>query len=353
MPSPVDRLNHVDALKGAAILLVVAGHFLELFPADPVASTVYTAVYSFHMPLFVMLCGLFARDSLTAKQSEAVIERVVIPLLIFWPPYYYLGRWATGEDAYSWTMPYWHLWFLASLACWRMLLPLFRSPAGLAISVALALAAGLSSDISMALSLSRTVYFLPFFVFGSLYGRQILSWVADHRKLGIAFVVLMAVTVLWHLNGLEGTSLRGSFDYAAVSVFTDHPMLGRALVMLLGLCGALTFPALVPEKNRALEYLGRRSLGIYLLHGALVLAGRRMPMPQDGGWWLVPAVLAVSVATAFALAPLTPMVAALSGMVADRVSRFNSWVGHALRLSRIRARRARPDAQGRVTRPQA
>src|SRR6266496_728089 len=59
------RLNWVDAAKGLGIVLVVVGHVVRgLVSADlmnwtPAARFVDAWIYSFHMPLFFFLSGLF------------------------------------------------------------------------------------------------------------------------------------------------------------------------------------------------------------------------------------------------------------------------------------------------------
>jgi fucose 4-O-acetylase-like acetyltransferase len=62
------RYGHIDALKGAGILLVVFGHLIEKPSAQSILlQMVYTGIYSFHMPLFVFLSGIFAREVLKSR----------------------------------------------------------------------------------------------------------------------------------------------------------------------------------------------------------------------------------------------------------------------------------------------
>lgn len=58
-PSQVKpRTQWVDMAKGIAILLVVIGHFWD--PTGPEASLLLSVIYSFHMPLFIALAGIFS-----------------------------------------------------------------------------------------------------------------------------------------------------------------------------------------------------------------------------------------------------------------------------------------------------
>ena len=58
------RLEYIDQLKGFAIFLVVTGHVLEycLVSTDSGYESVWhKLIYSFHMPLFAFLSGLFMK----------------------------------------------------------------------------------------------------------------------------------------------------------------------------------------------------------------------------------------------------------------------------------------------------
>ncbi|MFA6121211.1 MAG: acyltransferase family protein [Sideroxydans sp.] len=65
----------VDRAKGLAILLVVLGH---------IASPLGELIYSFHVPLFFFLAGLFIKVSYSDKAFMAKgLERLILPFLIF------------------------------------------------------------------------------------------------------------------------------------------------------------------------------------------------------------------------------------------------------------------------------
>lgn len=51
---PKERLVHIDVAKGIGILLVAFGHLVKF------GSYTSNVIYSFHMPLFFVLSGVFA-----------------------------------------------------------------------------------------------------------------------------------------------------------------------------------------------------------------------------------------------------------------------------------------------------
>lgn len=294
------RYGHIDALKGAGILLVVFGHYIEQASSrSEILHSAYIDIYSFHMPLFVFLSGIFARESLRSRDYQKIIWTLFFPLVVFQFIYIVVGR-LTDWYSYSVFAPYWLLWFIASMIGWRILLPLFASPIGLIVSLAGAVLAGYDNSVGYALSASRTIYFMPFFIFGHLYGMQLVEIARKHRgAFIILFVACLVAVTLWWENGLHGAALTGSHNYDSAPPNDEFPGLARLLVILLSTATLLGFCALVPTGPRALRSLGERSLSVYLIHGLVVMitvsAGLLAIIP---GFLLIPACLAIAVTVA-------------------------------------------------------
>lgn len=49
------RISHIDIIKGIAILSVLAGHYINNYLLG-------TLIWSFHMPLFIIISGYFYRE---------------------------------------------------------------------------------------------------------------------------------------------------------------------------------------------------------------------------------------------------------------------------------------------------
>lgn len=79
------RLNWLDQLKGFAILLVVVGHVIQFNAPHFEQDRLFSAIYSFHMPLFFFLSGYVSAGSarVTSLSSGALaIARKATSLLI-------------------------------------------------------------------------------------------------------------------------------------------------------------------------------------------------------------------------------------------------------------------------------
>ena len=53
----VSRVDYIDRLKGITIILVVMGHIIQYNIFNGQATSLYSMIYSFHMPLFMFISG--------------------------------------------------------------------------------------------------------------------------------------------------------------------------------------------------------------------------------------------------------------------------------------------------------
>ena len=301
------RNLETDCIKGALIVLVVAGHFIKpLADRFPVYLALDSALTAFRMPLFLIIVGMFSRSVLTEKDYRGIFNLLILPLVVFQFAYLFPLWLVTGKLLTPALMPYYHLWFLLSLVVMKLSLPLAaRIPFALPVSIAAALLAGYDPGISFSFALSRTIYFFPFFLAGYLYGREIISLVNKQKLVfGALFVVVMIAIGWWSFHGLPKNSFNGAVGYATISVFKDAPAVGRAVALCLSVLAVLGFIAWVPTKMAKLAYLGQRSMVVYILHGYVTLALSRAAMKVGEGLalWLIPVWMLLAAAITLFLA---------------------------------------------------
>ncbi len=81
--SSTNRIHHIDVLKGIAIFLVVFGHTIR-----EAESLVF--IYSFHMPLFFIISGLFFNEKKFQSFGD-VLKKKARTLLLPYVTFYVLG----------------------------------------------------------------------------------------------------------------------------------------------------------------------------------------------------------------------------------------------------------------------
>jgi len=295
------RIALWDNARFLAITLVVLGHALTKTAAATESSYIlYTAIYLFHIPLFVFLSGYFSSaDAPTLKRVQGVVVDLLVPYLIFETVWSLIQSINAGAVVFNPLRPSWTLWFLLSLAAWRILLPyLAVIPAPLITSTFIAVASGYWS-VDQTLSLSRTLAFLPFFVLGWKARGLGLGdwWLAQSRKAtllwrGAALSILLGVLVAIALNAgrLRSVGFRklltADMSYATAGFeqwFSGGLRFGVFIIATLMMAA---FIILTPQATTWFTALGGATLTIYLLH-SFVLAPLRATDVLSGevAWW--------------------------------------------------------------------
>jgi len=269
------RNAYFDNAKLVLIFLVVFGHMIQPFSSDSSGiNTLYTWIYTFHMPAFIFLAGLYAKGSGNRKYIINLAKNLLIPYLIFQllytAYYFFIGKngWQTGIF-----YPHWSLWFLCSLFSWHVLLAFFKKiPAivGVAFAVFVGLIVGYFSEIGHTFSLSRTFVFFPFFLLGYwITEEQVIRLKHKSIKIASLIVLLLVAVAIYFAPDLNSGWLVASKSYGDLGM-PEFGGVARLLVYVTSAIMAMSIFAWIPQKNSRLTHLGTRTLYVYLLHGFII-----------------------------------------------------------------------------------
>lgn len=287
------RDPYLDNARGLLIALVVVGHTIECFEntADVLGSTLYTAIYSFHMAAFIMISGFLSRSYRSEpRQVRRLLTAMVVPYVIFQTVHEAGKALLLGQEfELQLFLPAWTLWFLVALLGWRLLTPVLRQlKHPLMFAVAFSVIAPLDPDLDSVLSLGRVTQMLPFFVLGLVATPEMLARVKAfrHRWLG-GVVLLAAVVVAYLVDARVPTSiffLRSGYEDDRGVLLS---MFVQVMVLLAGVAGSLAILLVTPRGRSPLTAMGERSLTIYLLHPVLLLPVRYAEELPDWleSWW--------------------------------------------------------------------
>ncbi len=293
---PVERARnpHADNARFVLIALVVIGHGMgQLREHSPLLKAAYHFIYLFHIPAFVYLSGSLSRTDFGVRQGLRWLSTLILPLLAFQAIYQGWNAWLLQQPfSYHVTVPYWLLWYLASLACWRLLLPpMLALGRPLLVACAIAILAGYAGDIGYPFSLSRTLVFLPFFIAGHRFG---LDLPGSRRTAAAALLLLAALA--WLIRNIDPVWLYGSAAYPGP---WGGPL--RAGLLLASSLGVWAVLRLAPRKPGPFTAMGRHSLAVYLTHGLLINAATALGLWTSLGQLPAPVRLALAVLGGIAL----------------------------------------------------
>lgn len=271
------RNYYFDNAKFILIFLVVFGHLLRAFIEDnEVFFALYKAIYTFHMPAFILISGFFAKGFNEKGYVVKIAKKLILPYIIFQVIYsvfyYYLfQKPALTIDPFN---PQWSLWFLVSMFFWNLMLIPFtklKPAAALSIAFAIGLAVGYLDWVSNYLSLSRTFVFFPLFLAGYFMKKEnFYSLFTVRKRMLAAFIFLLVFAGFYLFPDMQYQWLLGSKPYEAMGVASVGAMFKRLGIYALSFVMVLSFFAFVPRKQYFFTTLGKNTLYVYLLHGFFV-----------------------------------------------------------------------------------
>ncbi len=266
----------LDTARLLAALLIVAWHMsVHIVEYAPAIDIFYYATWPMRVPLYALVAGYFSSAApLTPKRSVQLLRNILFVYLIF-DVFHRLHRWWWwgGEFDSDLAEPQYGLWFLLSLFCWRVALPLVsRVRWILPLSIAVALIIGYASDIGYILAASSTLVYFPVFLVGwklrlrGLHETLNKQWV---RTAALVFFLFWFTIVALFYTHFDRQWFAFSSGYQpGAGILSPLIRLGA---LTLAVVGSLALLSLIPQRRIPwITYLGTGSMYIYLLHPFIV-----------------------------------------------------------------------------------
>lgn len=266
----MERNYYLDNYKAVLIVLVVTTHFLGGMAGEAGLIKTYTIFTNlFYMPAFIAISGYFSKKNDALK----LIKNILIPYLFFQILNLLVDYFLLHQDIrFSLLMPEFTLWYLLSLFFWRLIIECFmKLKYPLLFAVILSLIIGADSNVGGLLSLSRTIYFFPFFVLGYQCNvdrilkcrTKIMQIVA----LGVMFATV--IVIFFTCKGYSEFYYRGSTSYEGLGQSTITGILFRMLCYLIATLLTFCVAMWVPKRKNIFSVLGSRTMSIYMWHGLI------------------------------------------------------------------------------------
>ena len=275
------RIEYIDHLKFFAIFCVLLGHSTEQISGDLFWDhPVWSFIYSFHMPLFIFISGLFFRSSLKKNYLQVLKQRFIqlivpsITAFLVGIAILHLFQMESIADLCEWSFNGFlnSVWFLKCLfLCIAVMWPLCKlSPNDL-------WAAGIALGLSLFLPYADVVNFnfmLPMFALGMLCGNHMDTLEKHWKSLTIVFcIAFVALLPFW--SGRMTVYMAPTRVIDLQSGAVDFANLGLSIYRLcIGMAGTLAFFTLSKYASawisstrwsNLLAKIGSATLGIYVI----------------------------------------------------------------------------------------
>jgi fucose 4-O-acetylase-like acetyltransferase len=275
--APKERVAYLDNARYWVMLLVVIGHSLTELVVMDSARGIYTWIYAFHMPFFVLISGYTARHYVgDFRQVRRIVSTLIVPYLLIETGLQLITKhYDQRPEQLMILSPQWLGWFLAALFIWRITTPIWRAlKYPITTSIVISLLAGLI-EIPNVLALPKVLGLLPFYVIGLHMNRELFLRLGDWRLRIISVALLAGSFVLCQLHSRDWTMewMLWKHRYSEDPLFAGpwEGMLQRGELIVIGAVLSFATLSLIPRSRSITTVLGGRTFYCYLLHGFVII----------------------------------------------------------------------------------
>ena len=288
------RNDFVDIIRGIAILFVVLGHTMTGCTVDSENSFLFNVIWSLQMPLFILISGYVTRYSRPITNGFSLLKFIARRSLAYLLPWFVWTFVVRGivfrESNYfnlSWLL--WHMdsgyWFLVTIWTISMVFGICSYLSGriakeskiklivltfvfYVICMSLLFAVGMLLGLSF-FAIKLTLYYMPFYFAGYLYGQfrdSLFNW--DTKRIAFSIITVFSVftwffiLTRYNIYRLEDSGL--SIVLRTVTSFAGCVAFSSAVKGLFDKSHLNLF-------KRAFKWCGIHSLEIYLIHNLLLV----------------------------------------------------------------------------------
>lgn len=273
------RNTSFDSIKYILIVCVVFGHTFQL-DMEGLNEKLFTFIYSFHMPAFVLISGYFYKDNGKEKFWKSILELLLV-VLIFQVLLFSKG--AGWKDPFDFSLsgivksiahlyyPKAAMWYLLSLALWRVMMRFipttYREKAMFMIplTIVLSLLVGFI-PLGAEFSFQRTFFFFPFFYLGyHIKKSQLWGKIRSIKKKNSLGIIIVYILVVFFIPNFPDSMLTGSFHYMSGIANWKIMLLLRACSYLWVLPLTISVLSIIPD-NSIFARNGQDTLFYFLFH---------------------------------------------------------------------------------------
>ena len=274
------RIQKWDNVKFFLIFLVVLGHIADIYAnISPWTGILRFYIYTFHMPLFLYISGLFSKNNVDRKRWNKIFSYLILYLFIKIIDFF--AKWpANGTqprfDLFSEASVPWYAFCLFAFCLISIPLSRVRPAYVFTVSIILACVSGYARNLGDFLCLSRIIVYFPFFYAGYLTDREKLEKLLKN-KIVIASSVLLLITagiiITVFYTDIKNIKFlfTGRNPYSVFVKNCPYAFVYRLICYVVSSLIGFAFMAVIPSGriSRFVSAAGKASVQIYSLHFAL------------------------------------------------------------------------------------
>lgn len=284
----MQRNYFIDNIKFILILLVVIGHFIEPYILlNEYIYFMYFFIYSFHMPLFAFVSGIFSKKIESFYQVKKSLLQIVklqlfygfiIGIFILIDPtnMSYFQSEVSDVTILSFVKlvftPIWLLWYLLALLIWRILLRFFKPNLKfLFLSFVFYILIGFGKNIEGVFALHRALTFFVYFMIAQIINPSIL--LLYRKKLNFSPLFLVFTIPIFYIftKNINVEFLYFSSDYFSLFENIFYAIILKIIFFLWTIYISFTLLCLISTKEKFYSKYGSSSFNTYIGHGLIFI----------------------------------------------------------------------------------
>lgn len=271
-----NRIYLFDNLKFLLIMTVVIGHCIDYMTGSSnIMKSLFLFIYSFHMPLFIYLSGLFHSNHNVKNRCICFIFIGYAMKIFLCLTKLFLFHKASFSLLSDGGIP----WFMFTLAMFTACSYFLRNidiRKIFLLAFLLACVIGYDKSVGDYLYLSRFIIFYPFYLLGQMTDRNKLFELTHKKSLKLlsfagimiwGFLCIKKLNTLYFLRPL----FTGRHSFSSNPIFEVNGFFYRILCMIITLLIGFFLLCLVPDRRIPfVTDAGRRTLQVYFWHRPIV-----------------------------------------------------------------------------------
>lgn len=271
-----ERIQKWDILKFVLIFFVVFGHVSEQYPG---MSGLFFFIYSFHMPLFIFVSGLFSKKTINEKRYDKMFTYFVLYIFIkiILCVSKFISQGAITFTVFKENGVPWYAFSIFAFCLITVFVKNFDPRYVFIFSVILACFAGYDKSLSSFLVMSRIIVFYPFFYAGYALDAATVAQKLNNKPFkifSVAGIIGYIVFLCLKFDSVKFLKplLSGQNSFWLLEKHCGYGVFFRfGYYVLVFLLGAMII-SLIPDKlgKGTIAKLGSRSVQVYALHYSFI-----------------------------------------------------------------------------------
>lgn len=274
------RIALWDNLKFLLIIFVVIGHYTQQFRADnETLQRIYVFIYSFHMPIFIFVTGLFSKKAVDEKNIKKALPYLTCffaTTLILFITKTLLGL-ASVFELFSPSGISWYLMSMFFMFLITMLIKDYKPQYIFVLSLIIGVMCGfVQTENPDFFTWMRTLTFYPFFCLGYISDRKKIEKATNKISIKITAVIFfVAIYMLIYFYPKQANKISrlntARHTFSELGRFAPYGWELRLLTYAISFAAIFLLISLIPRKRiKGFTSLGERTLGIYMFHYVII-----------------------------------------------------------------------------------